>query len=102
MGMLLRMYQRYQSSMLIFLIMHPTFYFAIWLIMVTDASFGAIALLFIKTIDVATKIILIQQIFEKKELSQEMSMMLLAPLHPLLPYLGVFVYPPMVYMAFMF
>jgi len=102
MGMLLRMYQRYQSSMLIFLIMHPTFYFAIWLIMVTDASFGAIALLFIKTIDIATKIILIQQIFEKKELSQEMSMMLLAPLHPLLPYLGVFVYPPMVYMAFMF
>ena len=102
MGMLLKMYQRYQSNMLIFLIMHPTFYFAIWLMMVTDASFGAIALLFIKVVDIATKIILIQQVFEKKELSQEMSVMLLAPLHPVMPYLGVFVYPPMVYMAFMF
>jgi len=102
MGMLLRMYQRYRSNMLLFLVMHPTFYFAIWLMMVTNASFGAIALLFIKVVDIATKIVLIQQVFEKKELSQEMSMMMLAPLHPLMPYIGVFVYPPMVYMAFMF
>ena len=102
MGMLLRMYQRYQKNMLLFLVMHPTFYFAIWLMMVTDASYGAIALLFVKTIDIATKIMLIQQVFEKKELSQEISMMLLAPLKPIMPYLGVFVYPPMVYMALVF
>ncbi len=102
MGMLLRMYQRYQKNMLLFLVMHPTFYFAIWLMMVTDASYGAIALLFVKTIDIATKIMLIQQVFEKKEISQEISMMLLAPLKSIMPYLGVFVYPPMVYMAFVF
>jgi len=102
MGMLLRMYQRYQKNMLLFLVMHPTFYFAIWLMMVTDASYGAIALLFVKTIDIATKIMLIQQVFEKKELSQEFSIMLLAPLKPIMPYLGVFVYPPIVYMALMF
>jgi len=102
MGMLLRMYQYYQKNLLLFLVMHPTFYFAIWLMMITDASYGAIALLFIKVIDIATKILLIQQVFEKKEISEELSIMMHVPLHPLMPYIGVLIYPPMVYMAFMF
>ncbi|MEA3372271.1 MAG: hypothetical protein U9Q62_01150 [Campylobacterota bacterium] len=99
MGMLLRMHKRYKQSILWFLILHPTFYFTVWFAMVTDYSVAALCMLFIKTVDIATKILLIQQVFEKRELSQEMTMMLLTPLHPLLPYIGLLVYPPMVVMA---
>jgi len=44
--------------------------------------------------------LLIQQVFEKQELTPEMSEMLVAPLHPLMPYLSVAVYTPLVYFAF--
>ena len=79
MGMLTRMYKYYRKSILFFLILHPTFYFAIWLVMASNFNFYAITVLFIKTVDIATKILLIQQLFEKRELSQEMTMMLLSP-----------------------
>ncbi|MGB5966642.1 MAG: hypothetical protein WBG65_14060, partial [Sulfurimonadaceae bacterium] len=90
----------YNKNIILFFLMHPTFYFGIGLAMVTDLAFSAVALVFIKTVDMATKILLIQQIFEKKELSPEMSAMLIAPLHPFMPYLAVLVYTPLVYFAF--
>jgi hypothetical protein len=98
-AMLSRMYRYYSKNIILFLLMHPTFYFGIGLAMITDFAFSAIALLFIKTVDIATKILLIQQVFEKRELSAEMSAMLITPLHPLMPYLSVVVYTPLVYFA---
>ncbi len=99
MGIMLKLYERYAKSILLFLLMHPTYYFGIWLVMVTDYAFAAVLLLLLKTMDIAVKILMIQQIFEKRELSQEMSMMLLAPLHPLLPYLSLIVYAPLVFIS---
>jgi hypothetical protein len=99
MGMLLRMHKRYKKSILWFLVLHPTFYFTIWLALVTDYSVAIMSVLFIKTFDISTKILLMQQVFEKRKLSQELTMVLLTPLHPLLPYIGLSVYPPLVYIA---
>lgn len=99
MGMLSKMYSHYKKSMLIFLLMHPTFYFSIGFAIITNYNPLALLLVFIKTLDMVTKILLIQQIFIKKELSQEMSLMLLAPLNNFLPYLGIIVYPPLIYLA---
>jgi heme exporter protein D len=99
MGVMVKLYNRYAKSIIWFLLLHPTYYFAIWLAMATDYSIAALAMLFIKTVDIATKILLIQQIFEKKELSQEMTLLLLAPMHPLLPYISLVVYTPMVILA---
>lgn len=98
-GMLAKLYRYYSKNIILFFLMHPTFYFGIGLAMITDLAFSAVALVFIKTVDIATKILLIQQIFEKQELSAEMSAMLIAPLHPLMPYLAIFVYTPLVYFA---
>ncbi len=98
-GILSRLYRFYNKNIILFFLMHPTFYFGIGLAMITDLAFAAVALVFIKTVDMATKILLIQQIFEKQEISPEMSAMLLAPLHPLMPYLSVLVYTPLVYFA---
>ena len=99
MGMMIKLYGRYEKSILWFLLLHPTFYFAIWLALWTGYSTPALLLVFIKTVDIATKILLIQQIFEKRELSQEMTMLLLTPLHPLLPYVSLLVYPPLVLLS---
>ena len=56
MKMMLKLYEKYQRSMLWFLLLHPTYYFAIWLAMATDYSIAALLMLFIKTVDIATKI----------------------------------------------
>ena len=80
--------------------MHPTFMFAIGFVMLSDYALGAVILAVIKTADIATKIILLEQVFIKRELTQEMSEILLAPLHPLMPYFGFLLYPPLIYFSF--
>jgi len=98
-GMLARMYQHYHKSVFVFLLMHPTFYFAVAFMMLSDYNIYGIILLSIKTVDISTKLILLKQVFITKEISSEMSLMLLTPLHKLLPYMGLVAYPPLIYMA---
>ncbi len=100
MGMLVNMFKYYQKSPFLFFVMHPTYYFTIFLLLAINEKNALLIMLFIKTVDIITKVLLIQQVFEKRQLSHEMSLMLLAPLHPLMAYIGVVVYPPFIYMAF--
>ena len=99
MGMLIRMYKYYSKSIFLFLIMQPTFYFSIGFAMISDYNPYAMMLLFIKTVDVATKILLIEQIFIRKELTQDLSLVLLAPVNKFLPYIGVIIYPILIGLA---
>ena len=99
-GMLARMYEHYHKSIFIFLLMHPTFYFSILFMMFTNYNGYAVALFVIKGIDIATKMVLIKKVFIDKELSEEMTLALLAPLQPFMPYIGILVYPPLIYMVF--
>lgn len=99
MGMLIRMNKYYSKNILLFLIMHPTFYFAVGFVMLTNYAPSAMILLFIKTFDIATKILLIEQVFKKRELSQELSLILLAPINSFLPYLGLLFYPILILLA---
>lgn len=100
MGMLIRMYPYYKKSPFLFFAMHPTYYYVIFLLMAMNEYSILLLMLFIKTVDIAAKVLLIQQVFEKRQLSHEMSLMLLTPLHPLMPYIGMLIYPPFIYMAF--
>lgn len=99
MGMLLRMYMYYSKNVILFLIMNPTFYFAIGFAMLCDFNVYSVILLFLKSADIVTKIILIDQVFGKKELTSELSRMLLTPLSAYLPYVGFLVYPPLILLA---
>jgi len=99
MGMLIRMHRYYAKNILLFLIMHPTFYFAIGFVMLSQYNPYALILFLIKTIDIATKIQLIEQVFVKKELKQELSLILLAPINNFLPYLGIIIYPVLIVFA---
>jgi hypothetical protein len=67
--------------------------------MLSDYNVYAMIMLFIKTVDVATKILLIEQVFTKRELSQDLSLILLAPINSFLPYLGLLIYPPLILLA---
>lgn len=100
MGMILRMYRYYSKSIFLFLLMQPTFYFSIGFAMLTDLNIYAMILLFLKTVDVSTKIILIEQVFTKRKLSHELSLVLLAPINSFLPYIGLVAYPPLILLAF--
>ena len=99
MGMLARMYQYYARSIFLFLIMHPTFYFSIGFMMLSDYNIYAIILVLIKTADIVTKILLIEQVFIKQELSQELTIALLTPIQRFVPYIGLFIYPPLIILA---
>jgi hypothetical protein len=79
--------------------MQPTFYFAIGFAMLSDYHISAMILLFIKTADIATKILLIEQVFKKRELTQEMSLVLLAPINSFLPYMGLVFYPVLILLS---
>lgn len=99
MGMIIKMHRYYSKSIFLFLIMHPTFYFSIGFAMLTDLNMYALILLFLKTLDISTKILLIEQIYTKRELSQELSLILLAPINNFLPYIGIFIYPLLILLA---
>ncbi|MBS4068442.1 MAG: hypothetical protein KGZ62_07575 [Sulfurimonas sp.] len=99
MGMIIRMNRYYSKSILLFLIMQPTFYFAIGFAILCDYDIFAIIFLFLKTADVATKILLIEQIFTKKSLSHELSLILLSPIDSFLPYMGLIIYPILIALA---
>lgn len=98
-GILVRLHHYYRRSIFVFLALHPTYYFAIWLILETHLCIPSVMLLFIKTIDIATKLVLLQQVFEKKEVSAQLHEMLMMPLEKWMPYIGLAVYTPLVVWA---
>ena len=99
MGMLARMYAWYHKSIFLFLIMHPTFYFAIWFVMETNYNIYAIALLSLKAADIITKLLLIKKVFIDKDIDEQMQLSLFTPVGSYLPYMGVVLYPFFIYMA---
>lgn len=99
-GMLVKMYSYYKRSIFVFLLMHPTFYFAITFMLYTHYNIYALLLLTIKSADIATKLVLMKQVFIDKKISDEVAVVLTTPIHPLLPYIGLTLYPFFIYMSF--
>lgn len=99
-GMLKRMYGEYDKSAFLFLLMHPTLYFGIMFVMVSGYNEYAILLLGVKSIDIVTKMLLLKKIFIEKQVDEELQLILVTPLHKLFPYIGLLLYPPLIYMAF--
>ena len=98
-GMLARMYEHYKKSVFLFLIMHPTFYFAIYFMLVTDYHMYAIFIFSMKLLDIGMKMLLIKQVFIDEEVSHELTTALLAPLHQALPYIGLIFYPVLIFLT---
>lgn len=99
MGMLARMNRYYSRNIFLFLLMHPTFYFLLAFMTLCDYSLLSVTIVLLKGGDILMKIYLLEQVFKKREVTQEMMLVLLAPLHFLVPFLGILVYPPLIYLA---
>jgi len=98
MGMLARMYQWYHKSAFLFLLMHPTLYFAIYFVMFTHFNGYAVALLSFKAADILTKMFLIKKVFIEQSLDKVQEA-LFTPIGSLLPYIGIILYPFFIVMA---
>ncbi|MBT5935202.1 hypothetical protein [Sulfurimonas sp.] len=99
-GMLARMYEQYRKNIFVFLLMQPTFYFSIMFAIISNYNEYALVLVGIKTIDIVTKMTLIRKVFIEKNLSAEMTLALLSPLNKFMPYVGLLVYAPLIYLVF--
>jgi hypothetical protein len=99
MGMLARMYAYYSKNVFLFLLMHPTFYFAIWFVLETNYNGYAVTLLLFKAADIITKMLLIKKVFIDKDLDEQMQLSLFTPIGDYLPYVGLLLYPFFIYMA---
>lgn len=99
MGMLARMYQYYAKNIFFFFLKHPTFYFSIYIMMLSNYNIYAVSLFSIKVLDISMKVVLLKQVFIDKKVSDEITVALLAPIPAFLPYIGLVIYSSLVFLA---
>jgi len=98
--MIEKLYIYYHKSIFFFFIIHPTFYFVLFVALYLDiVNFYIITILVIKTFDMFFKIELIQQHFIKKEMERELEGMLDLKMASWMGFLGLFTYVPLLFLA---
>jgi hypothetical protein len=99
-GMIEKLYVYYDKSIFLFFIIHPTFYFILFVSLYLNlVNFYIIAILLIKTFDMFFKIELIKQRYIKQDMDKELEEMLSLKMTPWMGLLGVFMYVPLLFMA---
>ena len=98
--MIEKLYLYYNKSVFLFFIIHPTFYFVLFVSLYLDIlDFYIVAILMIKTFDMFFKIELIKQCYLNKTIDDELKGMLTMRLTPWMSVLGVFIYVPLLFIA---
>ena len=98
-AMIEKIYTYYKKSPYLLYLMHPSYIFSIYLFYITSYNIWVLAILVIKSIDIMFKVLLIHKHFVLEELSDELKLMLTAPLHPLMLATGLMIYPYFLYLA---
>jgi len=94
-----KVYSYYKKSPYLLYMMHPSYIFSIYLFYLTHYSYWVLAILVIKSIDIVLKVLLIHKHFIENDLSLELKTMLSQPFHPALLFMGISLYPYLIYMA---
>jgi len=98
--MIEKLYVYYNKSIFLFFMIHPTFYFTLFVSLYLNiVNFYIIAILLIKTFDIFFKIELIKQRYIQKDMDKELEGMLNLQMAPWMILLGVFMYVPLLFMA---
>lgn len=98
--MIERLYGYYQKSVFLFFLIHPTFYFVLFVSLYLDLlNFYIIVILLMKTFDMFFKIEMIKQKYITKNMERELTSMLELKMAPWMEYLGVIIYVPLFIMA---
>ena len=90
----------YQKSIFLFFLMHPSFYFVLFVAVLTDVlNLYIILILTFKVFDMFYKIELIKSIFVKQKVPADLSAMLEWPIPGWFFLFGVALYPPLLFYA---
>jgi len=100
-GMMIdRLYTYYHKSVFLFFMVHPTFYFVLFVSIYLDIlDFYIISILLFKLFDIFFKIEMIKQRCLNKQRDRELMKMLNTKMAPWMGYLGLFTYVPLLFMA---
>ncbi|WP_294956115.1 hypothetical protein [Sulfurovum sp.] len=97
-GVMQRLYKWYEKSIFLFFLMHPAFYFVLFVVLATDRlNAYMIIILSLKIFDLFYKIELIKKIFLQKTVPQELAAMLEWQLPSWFFLTGVLLYPPLLF-----
>jgi hypothetical protein len=92
----------YQKSIFTFFLIHPSFYFVLFVAIITDVlNIYMILILAFKTFDLFYKIELIKTIFMKQKVPADLSVMLEWKIPSWFFFIGVTLYPPLLFYALM-
>jgi len=101
-GVLKNLYSWYQKSIFFFFLMHPTFYFILFIVIDTDIlNVYMIMILTLKIFDMFYKIELIKTIFIKQKISADLAAILEWKIPSWFFLMGVGLYPPLLFYAFL-
>jgi len=91
---LFKAYKYYRKSIFLFFLMHPAFYFTLFIILYTNILNGwMIAILMFKTVDLFFKINIMKALFEDDNLNNDIRAVLKEPLNPIIFLTGLGLYP---------
>jgi hypothetical protein len=101
-GVVEKLYAWYSKSIFAFFLIHPAFYFTLFVVVVTDVlNAYIIALLTLKVFDLFYKIELIKKIFIEQNVPSELAGMLEWQIPSWFFLMGVGLYPPLLFYALM-
>ncbi|MDQ1325432.1 MAG: hypothetical protein QG564_556 [Campylobacterota bacterium] len=99
-GMLQNLYRYYTKSIFLFFLIHPGFYFVLFVALYSNVlNAGIIFIIAFKVFDIFYKIELIKQIFIQKKVSKEMAAMLEWKIPSWFFLIGACVYPLLLFCA---
>jgi len=99
-GVIARLYGWYRKSIFLFFLIHPTFYFILFVVMATDVlNFSMVVIIAMKVFDLFYKLELIKAIYLKQSIPSDMAAMLQWHIPSWFFLTGVMLYPPLLYVA---
>ncbi len=98
MGMLAKMYEVYRKNLVLFLLKHPSYIISVYILLKTNYDFFAIVLVVLKSLDILTKIVFMQKIFDENR-TNEVDKIFYEPMPKFFPYIGLGIYPFLAFYA---
>lgn len=95
-------YRYYSKSIFVFLLMHPSFYFVLFVVLATGRlNISMIIIIAFKIFDIFMKIELVRKLFIEQKLSVEMESLLHKRIYKIFFLSGILIYTPLLYIALM-
>ena len=99
-GVIERLYGWYRKSIFLFFLIHPTFYFILFVVILTDTlNFYMVMIIAMKVFDIFYKLELIRAIYIRQKVPADLQMMLQWRIPGWFFLTGILLYPPLLYYA---